>query len=180
MQFNTTRSCELRGGCLFSLALDVSWGVGCLSIGQLAALLSLVLGSQKTVPEGEEWLGKVGLDSPGLVVDVMVGSVVVGNQLQWIPRELVAAMIIDGLERREAEEAHALADCHSHCLEGDASTKSIKEEPLERVVVQGSISVGNVQSVMTGVEGCCFVLVGRVTLLLASSTTYCTSTCSCA
>ena len=72
-------------------------------------------------------------------------------------------MIINGLEGREAEEAHALANCHAHCLEGDASAESVQEESLKRMVVQSAVSIRNVQTVVAGVESGCFVLVNHAT-----------------
>lgn len=81
---------------------------GLLLVARSVASLATVLGSQELVPESEEGLGEVGLDSPGLVVNVVVGSIVAGDELERIPREGVAAVVIDGLDGRESEEASAL------------------------------------------------------------------------
>lgn len=73
---------------LFGLLL-VAWPV---------ASLATVFGSQELVPEGEEGLGEIGFDSPGLVVNVVVGSVVAGDELKRVPREGIAAVVINGLD----------------------------------------------------------------------------------
>lgn len=53
----------------------------------LVATRARVLGAKQGVPEGEEGLGKVGLDAPVLVVDVVVGGVVTCDELEGVPGE---------------------------------------------------------------------------------------------
>lgn len=112
-----------------------------------------ILGVQQTIPESEEWLCKVGLDAPVLVVDVVVGSVVARDDLKRVPRERVATVVVHSLDSRQGEEDSALAHRHQAGLEGKASTNRIKQEPLERVVVQGAVGIRNIEAVMARVEG---------------------------
>lgn len=109
--------------------------IGLLLVAWSVTSLATVLGSQELVPESEEGLGKVGLDSPGLVVNVVVGSVVAGDELERVPRERVAAVVINGLDGRESEEASALDQRHASHLEANAGTKGVEEETLKGVVV---------------------------------------------
>jgi hypothetical protein len=127
---------------LFSL-LPVAWSV---------ASLAAVLGSQELVPDGEEGLREVGLDSPGLVVNVVVGSVVAGDELERVPRESVAAVVIDGLDSRESEEASALEQRHASHLEANAGAKGVEKETFEGVVVQSAVSIWDIETVVSGVE----------------------------
>lgn len=106
-----------------------------LPVAGSVASLATVLGSQELVPESEEGLGEIGLDSPGLVVNVVVGSVVAGDELKRIPRESVAAVVINGLDSRESEEASALDQRHASHLEANTGTKGVKKEALKGVVV---------------------------------------------
>lgn len=126
---------------------------GLLLVARSVTSLATVLGSQELVPESEEGLGEVGLDSPGLVVDVVVGSVVAGDELERVPREGVAAVVIDGLDGRESEEASALDQRHAGHLEANAGTEGVEKEALEGVVVQSAVSVGDIETVVSGVEG---------------------------
>lgn len=109
---------------------------------------------QAPVPKGEEGLGEVGLDAPGLVVDVVVGRVVARDVLHGVPRERVPAVVVDRLDGREAEEEGALADRHEGELVADAGAERVEEEALKGVVVEGAVCVGDVEAVVAGVEGC--------------------------
>lgn len=113
-------------------------------VGQAVGARPLVPGAEDAVPEGEEGLGEIGLDSPGLVVDVVIGSIVACDELERIPGELVATVVVNSLDGREAEEQGALANVHARKLETDASTKAIEEEALKGVVVEGAIGVRHV------------------------------------
>lgn len=88
-------------------------------------------------------------------MDVVVGGVVAGHHLQGVPREGVAAVVVDGLEGGEAEEEEAEAGAHHGGLEGGAGAEGVEEEALDGVVVEGSVGVGDVEAVVAGVQvGC--------------------------
>lgn len=65
----------------------------------------------------------------------MVGSVVAGDELKRVPRESIAAVVINGLDSGESEEASALEQRHASHLEANAGTKSVKKEALKGVIV---------------------------------------------
>jgi hypothetical protein len=77
--------------------------------GALISQLRLALPhrSQPLVPECEEWLAEVCLDTPTLVVDVMVRRIVAGDVLHWVPWKGVSRVIIDGLDGASREECDA-------------------------------------------------------------------------
>lgn len=62
-------------------------------------------------------------------------------------------MIINGLDGGEGEEPHALAVGHPRRQESYSRASSIKEEPLDRVVVKGAKGVRDIEPMVTGVEG---------------------------
>ena len=78
---------------------------------------------------------------------------IVGEQeLQRVPPDLEAAVIIDCLERAECEEEDGLADGHARELECDDCAEAIEEETLDRVVVQCAESIRDVEAVVDRVE----------------------------
>ena len=61
-------------------------------------------------------------------------------------------MVIDGLDGRTGEEPHGLPDSHTRYEVCKTSTKGVKEEAFKWVIVQSSIRVRHIQSVVTRVE----------------------------
>jgi hypothetical protein len=61
-------------------------------------------------------------------------------------------MVVNSLDGRNGEKPHGLAVGHARYQESNASTSSIQKESLNRVVVQGAKSVGNVESVVARME----------------------------
>lgn len=138
--------------CLISLLL---FGRNLLAVTRLVGSLSPVLGVQESIPEGEEGLGKVGLDTPVLVVNVVVGSIVAGDELERVPGERVAAVVVDSLDGGHGKEPHALTHSHEGGLERDSRAKGVEEEALDGVVVQSAVGIRNVESVVSRVEVRC-------------------------
>ena len=97
--------------------------------------------AQNSVPECKEWLTEVGLDSPALVVDIVICGIVACNMLKRIPWQLIATMIVNCLDGGPCEEAHSLTWRHASKLVANAGTYSIKEETLNWVIVQRAVSV---------------------------------------
>lgn len=106
--------------------------------------IALPLSTEPTIPDCEERLRKVRLDSPALVVNVMVSGIVGCKMLQRIPGESIAAVIVNGFDGRKGEEPHALASRHPGCQECDASASSIEKESFNGMVVESAESIGNV------------------------------------
>lgn len=62
-----------------------------------------------SVPECEEWLTEVGLNTPALVVDVVVCGVIARNMLKRIPWQFVPTMVVYCLNGGPGKEAHSLS-----------------------------------------------------------------------
>ena len=110
--------------------------------------LTLPLRVEEAIPESEERLGEVGLDTPALMVNVVISSIVGGDVLQRIPWESITAMVVDGFDSGESKEQHALTAGHPRNQVPDASTRSIQQKPFDRVVVQSTERVGYVETVV--------------------------------
>lgn len=62
-------------------------------------------------------------------------------------------MVVNGLDGREGPEPDALAQGHEGGLEGETGADGIEQEALEGVIVQGAVGIGNVEAVVSRVEG---------------------------
>lgn len=134
-------------------SIHINLLLGALTSPLIAKLdLTLPLCIEETVPEDEEGLGEIGLDTPALVVNIVISSIVGGDMLQWIPGEGVSTVVIDGLDGREGEEQHALTVGHARNQESNACTCSIQEESLNWVIIESTESVGHIETVVAGVE----------------------------
>ena len=168
------------------MLLARQWGV-CLLGGQSRPFVSRAditprpNGTQKPIPEREEWLREICLDAPTLMMHVMVSSIVACEVLQRVPGQGVPAMIIDGLERGTCEEPHALAWgelCDKICK---SSAKGVEQEAFKRVVIKSTIGVGHVEPVMPGVKfGYNYISVSVEDGFAVRRNAYCKATCSCA
>lgn len=61
-------------------------------------------------------------------------------------------MVVDGLDRRHDPEKYSLPGGHKRKLIRKARADRVEKESLERVVVQSSVGVRNVESVVPRVE----------------------------
>lgn len=145
------QSCHKRARLIYRL---FRLPIGSLLLSKSILALPFKPCIQECVPEGEEWLGEIGLDAPGLVVDIVVLGVITSNELEGIPGEGVSAVVINGLDGGEGEEACALTKGHAGGLKGNAGAKGVKKEALKRMVVKGTVGVWDVEAVMSRVEGC--------------------------
>lgn len=143
-----SRDCARRLG---SIQIHLLLGI---LAGSLVAQLDLTspLSAKQTVPEDKERLGEVGLDTPALVMNVVVGGVVGGKMLEWIPGEGIATVIVDSFDGRHCKEPHGLAGTHTGDQESNTSASRIQEESLNWVVVEGTESIWNVKTVVAGVK----------------------------
>lgn len=85
-------------------------------------------------------------------MNVVIGGVIRGDELQRVPGKGVSTVVIDGLDRREGKEASALANRHAGQLERNTGTECIQQETFQWVVVQGAVCVRNIESVVSGVK----------------------------
>lgn len=75
----------------------------------------------------QERLTEVGLDPICLMVDIVIVRIVGEEQLQWIPPDLVPAVIIDGLDRRKGEQEDILPGGQFSKLVRQTSTEGIEK-----------------------------------------------------
>lgn len=87
------------------------------------------------------------------MVDVVVFSVVTGQMLERIPRQLVSAMVVDSFDSGHCEEPHALTCCHEGALVRNGCTERIKKEAFKGVVVKGTECIRDVETVVARMEG---------------------------
>jgi len=97
--------------------------------------IAIVHCSTEAVKIGEKGLREIRLDSPALVVDIMIGSIVGEDPVDRVIWECIAAMVQNGLDGGAGEEPHRLAHCHTSEQVRDAGAKSVKCESFEGVVV---------------------------------------------
>lgn len=112
----------------------------------------LVLSVEHLVPDGEEGLGEVVAEPPVLVVDVVVNSVVGEDELEWVPRETVAAVVIHGLHGSEDIDKERLTRRELRYKPSNARSQRVEQEPFHGVVVQGTVRVWHIKSVVPRVE----------------------------
>jgi len=110
--------------------------------------VALVHCPANSVEVDEEWLREVGLDTPGLVVDVVVSSIVGEEPVNRVVGECVAAVVKNCLDSRTGEKPHGLS--HRHACEqiAQTSTQRIEGETFERVVVQSAVGIWDVETVV--------------------------------
>lgn len=109
--------------------------------------------TEKSIPESEERLRKVGFDTPALMVHIVIAGVVGSQSLQRVPGQGVAAVIVDCLESRSSEKPHSLPRVHTSKLVGDTGAKGIEQEALDGMIVESTVSVRNVETMMTRMDG---------------------------
>ena len=85
----------------------------------------------------------------------MIGGVIGEDVMERVVGKLVTAVVEDGLDGRSSEEPHGLAHCHSGEEVSETTAKGVKRKALERVVVKGTVSVGNVETMVARVKGHC-------------------------
>lgn len=83
---------------------------------------------------------------------VMVPGIVRGQMLQGVPGQCVAAMVVNGFQGGTGEEPHPLPGIHSCGFERNTGTKGVEQEAFKGMVVQGTVGVWDVQTMMTGVK----------------------------
>ena len=81
----------------------------------------------------------------------MVGCIVCGDMLQRIPRKRITAMIINSFDCTASEKPHALSYSHTGCQVSDTSPKYVERKALERMIVESTVRIRDVESVVTNV-----------------------------
>lgn len=83
---------------------------------------------------------------------IVVISRVAAEQLEWVEREAVPAVVIDGLAGGDDEEEHRLADREPCDSLGQQGAESVEQEALDGVIVERAESVGNVEPMVDRVQ----------------------------
>ena len=97
------------------------------------------------------------------MVYVVVASVVGRHVLEWVEGKRIAAVIVDSLDGTASEKPHALAHSHASDEIADSSAKGVEEKSFKRVIIQRAVSIRNVETVVSGVERSCMLLVDDLT-----------------
>lgn len=74
------------------------------------------------VPESEEWLREIRLDSPSLMVYVVIGSIVARQVLERVPRKRISTVIIHSLDSGQTEEQKPESLRHPSCFVGESGS----------------------------------------------------------
>ena len=74
-------------------------------------------------------------------MDIVVSSIVGEDPVNWVPRELIAAVIQDCFDSGYAEEPPRLPYSHTSDEVGKTGTERIKQETFNRVVVEGTVCI---------------------------------------
>jgi hypothetical protein len=85
-------------------------------------------------------------------MDIMIIAIIGEQDLKRIPRELVPTMIVHSLCRRDRKEEDRLSRSHERATLRQSRAEGVEDEPFERVVVEGSKGVGDVEAVVDRVD----------------------------
>ena len=85
------------------------------------------------------------------MVHIVICCIVSCDVLKRIPRECIATMVIDSLNRAACEEAQTLSNCHPCSEVGSSGPQCVEQKALKRMVVQCTECIWDVESVMSGV-----------------------------
>ena len=83
----------------------------------------------------------------------MVKRIIIRQELQRVPREPEAGMVIDRLDSAERKEPHPLADTQARTLEREQRADGILEEAFQGVVIERAEGAGDVEPMVADVEG---------------------------
>ena len=86
------------------------------------------------------------------MVDIMIVGVIPKEYLERVERKTIPAVVIDSLHSREREEEGRLPDGHERDGRRDRSAEGVQDETLNWVVVQSTVGVRNVETVVPRME----------------------------
>lgn len=86
------------------------------------------------------------------MVDIVVRSVVAREVLKWVKRKSISTVVVNRLDGSAGEEPHGLSARHTSHEIRNTGSESVEQKSLERVVVQRSVCIWNVQAVVSGVN----------------------------
>lgn len=118
------------------------------------------------------------LETPSLMMFIVISSVDCGKEIHRIPRKLISAVIGTSLCGREGREHHTFPQRHPSTNDSKNKGSDAEKETLARVVVYSAPTVRHVQFVMTGMKS--FYTIALISDLCWRGLTYCTAICCCA
>ena len=86
------------------------------------------------------------------MMNVMIRGIIVGQNLKRVEWKAKSAVIIDCLESCQSEKNSSLTNAETRKLIGQQRTNRVRNESFNWMVVQSCESIGNINSVMTGVD----------------------------
>lgn len=87
------------------------------------------------------------------MVDVVVFRVVTRQVLERIPRQLISAVVIDGLDGGHGEKPQSLPCRHEGALIRNGCAKRVEKEALEGMVVESTKCIWDIEAVVSRMEG---------------------------
>lgn len=90
--------------------------------------------------------------SPDLMMDIMIRRSIGGYDLEWIPGKTVPTVVVDGFHSGKSEEEHGLTGGHSACCFGKNCADGVEDKALDRVVVERTKRVWDIQPMVPAVE----------------------------
>ena len=85
-------------------------------------------------------------------MNVVIIRVIPAEVLEGVEREPISTMVINSLESRKCEEKNCLSDCKTGTRHRCDITERIHDKRLDWMAVQCAKCVGNIDSVMDGVD----------------------------
>jgi hypothetical protein len=86
------------------------------------------------------------------MVQIVVLGIVPKDGLEGIPPDVVSTVVVHRLDRAYPKEDDGLSDGHPCCRVSEDGTERVQEEAFNRVVVERSKRVGDVETVVHRVE----------------------------
>jgi hypothetical protein len=108
--------------------------------------------AEELVPGDKEGLRKVEPAAAQLVVHVVVRRVVPEEEMEQVPRQPEAAVVVDALDGAEREEEDGGARRHAGDDEGQRPAERVEQQALDGVVVLRAERVGHDEAVVPRVD----------------------------
>lgn len=86
------------------------------------------------------------------MVNIMIVGSIREEHLEGIERQSIATVIIHGLAGRKSKDDHGLTRRHERASFGHRRPKRIKNEPLQRMVVECPKRIRHVKAMVDGVN----------------------------
>lgn len=81
-------------------------------------------------------------------MNIVIRRIVAKQDLEWVPRDRITAVVVDRFEGGDDEESGRLAGGHSRQALGQGSAKTVKKKTLKPVVVERTKRIWHVESVV--------------------------------